>query len=263
MQLFHAQVMHKRYRPKVNAFTYPVLYALTPISSCSASLRNEPDAYGELKAVGESWKKLGGLISFYPKDHGARDGSSLREWIEKVLVTHGIDASELTVTVLAHPRQLGYVFNPVSFWFCEDGAGQLRAVLAEVNNTFGEHHSYLVAHTDGRPIESDDWLEAQKAFHVSPFLPVEGTYRFRFSRKNNRLGIWIEYSDAQGKMLDTALTGTLTPFANTLLLKHFMRHPLMTFGVIARIHWQAVKLWYKGARFHSKPPPPNNEFTRT
>lgn len=255
LQLFHAKVMHRRFRPRENRFVYPVLYLAQKLGEARAECR---------------FLKFNqrGLYAFYEVDHGPRDGSALLPWIQQVLAEHGITAADGDVWLVAHPRQLGYVFNPVTFWFCEDAGGALRAVLAEVNNTFGEHHSYLIAHSDQRPIGPDDWLEARKVFHVSPFLPVEGKYQFRFSRNEKRetsnatLGIWITYHDASGKMLETSQTGTLGACDDAALLRHFLRHPLMTFAVIARIHWQAVKLWYKGARFYTKPNPPTQEFTK-
>ena len=137
------------------------------------------------------------------------------------------------------PRMLGYVFNPVSFWFCRDRAGALRAVLCEVNNTFGETHCYLVHHDDRRPIEPDAWLEGRKAFHVSPFLPVEGGYRFRFRLDDEHAHVDVNYHDAQGLMLATSVGGRREALDDRAVLRRFLGNPTMTLAVIVRIHWQA------------------------
>lgn len=248
--LFKAKVMHRRLRPKENKFTYNVAYLAFSLS--------------EEASLASKWLKYNrfGLYGFYDRDHGARDGSPLLPWIRKVLADHNVTTADGEVMLVAHPRLLGYVFNPVSFWLCFDKNSALRAVLCEVNNTFNENHSYLIAHPDGRAIEHGDWIEAEKLFHVSPFLNVEGHYRFRFHVVGVKLGIWIDYYDKAGIMLHTTLSGHLEELSDKTLLAHFVRSPLMTFGVILRIHWQAVKLWLKKARYHSKPPPPDQEFSR-
>jgi DUF1365 family protein len=147
---------------------------------------------------------------------------------------------------------------------CFDEDKQLRAVLCEVNNTFGETHSYLCAHEDHRIIETDDWLKADKLFHVSPFLKREGVYHFRFSTRGNTLGIWIDFYDAQGnKQLTTALTGTMQPLKKSTLRRAFWRHPLLTFKTIALIHWQAIKLLSKGIKYIRKPTQKDEKLSST
>lgn len=247
--LFKAKVMHRRLRPKENAFTYPATYVAYTL--------------GEKLETRLLKKNRPGLYSVYDKDHGPQDGSPLLPWIRGILAEHGLaEAADGEVWLVAHPRMLGYAFNPVSFWLCFDTRESLRAVLAEVNNTFGDRHCYLIAHPDGKVIEKGDVLEAAKLFHVSPFLPVEGGYRFRFHAAREALGFWIDYSDKDGLMLHTSLTGRLLPLTDAALLRHFLRAPLMTFFVVLRIHWQAVKLWAKRARFHRRPEPPKQEISR-
>lgn len=248
--LFKAKVMHRRLRPKENKFTYSVAYL-------AFTLGEEPSLASKLLKYNRF-----GLYGFYDKDHGARDGSPLLPWIREVLARQSIAAADGEVILVAHPRLLGYVFNPVSFWLCLDKKSALRAVLCEVNNTFGEHHSYLIAPPEDRAIQPDEWIEAQKMFHVSPFLAVEGNYSFRFNYTGGKLGVWIDYHDQDGRMLLTSLTGNLLPLTDRALLTQFATSPLMTFGVILRIHWQAVKLFLKRARYHPKPPPPDQEFSR-
>lgn len=247
--LFHATVMHRRLRPKVNAFVYPVMYVVRALGeSVESRLLKENRC---------------GLYSVWNKDHGLRDGSPLLPWIRGVLAEHKLaEAADGEVWLAAHPRMLGYAFNPVSFWLCFDKQERLRAVLAEVNNTFGDRHSYLLAHPDARPILPEDVLWADKCFHVSPFLPVEGRYAFCFQASREVLAFRIDYSDAGGLMLRTALTGRLFPMTDAALLRHFAAAPFMTFFVVLRIHWQAVKLWVKRARFHRRPEPPKQDISR-
>ncbi len=195
-------------------------------------------------------------------DFGPRDGSDLDAWIRTILAANGFaDIADGDVILQGHPRVLGYVFNPVSFWFCLDGAGRLRAVLAEVNNTFGERHLYLVAHDDKRPIAPEDWLTS------SPFLPVEGGYRFRFRLEAGRVRADIHYYDAQQgdaakPMLVTYVDGERRDLSGPAVLRTLLRHPLMTLAVIALIHYQAIKIWAKRGRFHRKPEPPQETLTR-
>lgn len=227
--------MHKRLFPKVNGFTYGVYYLALPLSQLSGL-------------------PLPAVATFRQKDHGPRDGSDLKAWIDNILAEHRIEADGERV-LIAMPRVLGYGFNPVSFWLCLDRQQNLRAMLYEVNNTFGETHSYLCAHADGRPIEGDDILIAEKLFHVSPFLPREGEYRFRvrFS-PDESFGVWIDYYAADGrKQLLTAMTGRLSPLTRGNMWRHFFSHPLLTLKVISLIHAQAFKLFIKGIRYVPQP----------
>jgi len=157
------------------------------------------------------------------------------------------------------PRVLGYVFNPVSFWLCYDEqkpSGQpLRAVICEVNNTFGEHHAYVCAGDEGQAIQPDHWFTAEKYFHVSPFLPREGHYAFRFRCDSEQFFAWIVYYDKnQNKTLTTTLQGQLKPFSTTNRCKAFFKYPLITLKATALIHWQAIKIVQKGIRYIKKPP---------
>lgn len=234
-QLYTAKVMHKRLFPKVNAFNYGIYYLALPLSQLSDI-------------------KLPVMMSFHPKDHGPKDGNNLDDWIRKILQQYGLDEIVEEVTLIAMPRILGYVFNPVSFWMCKDTNHDLRAVLVEVNNTFGETHSYLCAHPDHRIIQAEDVMEAQKLFHVSPFLKREGHYLFRFSSNENKLGMWIDFYNAEGKkQLITSLIGKLAPLTKQRARKAFWAHPLVTLKTIFLIHWQAIKLVSKGIKYVPKP----------
>jgi len=246
-----ATVVHARRRPRRNAFRYRVAYLCLGVDALD-------------RAVGR-WLKIDrrGLIAFHRADHGARDGGDLGKWLRGILAEHGLGENcDGEVELIALPRMLGYVFNPVSFWFCRDRQGALRAVLCEVNNTFGETHCYLVHHADRRPLRADEWLEGRKVFHVSPFLPVEGSYRFRFRHEEQSLRVDVNYYDADGLMLATSVEGRLEELCDRTVLRRFLGNPAMTLGVIVRIHWQALQLWRKRVKFYRKPEPPTELVTR-
>lgn len=248
--LLRATVFHKRLQPRINEFHYRVYYycmTLQELESFSLPIFSR-----------NRWN----LFSHYEKDHGAKDGSSLESWIRRLLADFGVTSADGDIVLMAHPRLLGYVFNPISVWFCLDKQGALRAVLTEVRNTFGEHHNYLLFHPDQRPITSLDWLEAEKVFHVSPFMQVEGRYRFRFEFSPERVGIWINYSAGEGDLLYTSVAGKRAPLTTGSLMRAFFSSPLMTLKVIGLIHYQALHLWRKGIAYLPKPPLPEKETTR-
>jgi len=242
-QIYNAKVMHKRLFPKVNQFTYGVYYLCLPES-------HKKD-FNVGFWLGHNKR---GLLAIYDKDHGARDGSDMFDWARGVLREYGMDASVKNIVLITMPRVLGYVFNPVSFWMCVDENDKLIVVLCEVHNTFGEQHTYVCAREDRKPISTDDWLEAEKLFHVSPFMERNGHYKFRFAWLEEQLGIWIDFYDkAQHKQLLTALSGKFIALSNRSLKSAFLSHPLVTIKTIALIHWQAVKLFSKGIRYVVKP----------
>lgn len=234
-RLLIGQVMHRRLRPAENAFVYPVFCMQLPLRHLDAC------ACGVFSV--DRWN----LLSFRTADHGARDGSPLLPWIAARLREHGLQADG-EIMLQCFPRVLGFVFNPVSFWFCHDRAGALIAVLAEVNNTFGGTHSYLL-HRHGTPLKDGERLNHAKLFHVSPFCKVSGRYRFRFLNERDTQQARIDYDDAEGPLLLTAISGKPLDWNAGNLVKTLARMPLLTLGVVARIHWQALKLWLKGVPF--------------
>ena len=242
-------VMHERTLPVLNRFTYPLATLRIPLSSLDA-------LHVPLLGVDRP-----GLFSLRSRDHGARNGSPLLPWIRDLLDRHGLVEADGEVVLQTMPRMFGFLFNPVSFWFCHDRQGGLRAVLAEVSNTFGEHHNYLVAHPDHRPITAGDELKACKVFHVSPFFPVRGEYRFRFSRQGGVVSTAIDYWEGGHCQLATRLSGREQPLTGRALLGWLVRLPLMSFGVVARIHWQAMRLALRRVPFFRKPHPPTEELS--
>lgn len=236
-KLLVGHVMHRRLRPALNAFVYPVFFVQLP-------LRNLAAANSPIFSVDRS-----NLLSFQQKDHGPRDGSPLLPWIQNLLRKRGLpDDGEIILQCF--PRVFGYVFNPVSLWFCHNSAGALIAVLAEVSNTFGGRYSYFLHHPDGSVLVDGEVLEANKSFHVSPFCEVEGGYRFRFFLQRNCPVVRIDYDDAEGEVLLTSISGRRKAWSTRALLSAFIRMPLLTAGVMFRIHWQALKLWLKGVPFY-------------
>ncbi len=231
--LYTANVMHKRLSPKENSFNYGVYYLVLPLPAPPVS---------------------GFFANFDAKDLGKRDGSDPESWARAILRDYGLNKKTENIILVTMPRILGYLFNPVSFYLCLDKNKGLRAVLCEVHNTFGEQHTYLCANPDHKPISGNIWLEAEKIFHVSPFLERAGDYKFRFDLKPNSLGIWIDYyNPKEGKQLITSLIGSFTPLTGQTLRKAFWAHPLVTMKVITLIHWQALKLLMKGVRYITKP----------
>ena len=248
-KIMNGTVMHARLIPARNAFKYGIYYIALPLSNMAAC-----------NIVQECF----GWVSFYNKDHGPCDGSPLLPWARDILQKYGISAADGEVVLVCMPRILGYVFNPVSFWFCYDKSKNLRAVICEVRNTFGECHSYLCAREDHQPISDKDRLIAQKIFHVSPFLDREGHYEFTFGISDKKFGVWIDYFDAaENKILLTSLTGNFSPLNTSNLRQAFWRHPLVTFRAIFLIHWQAVKIIFKGIRYFPKPPQKQVRLTAT
>lgn len=239
-------IWHRRLRPVEHAFRYPGYFLLLPMRS----LREHPVAV--LRRNRRGW------LSFHDSDHGDGSCDSLA-WFEKLLQEEGIRDADGEIWLHTFPRVLGYAFKPVSFWYAHRADGSLAAILAEVNNTFGERHAYLLA---GPQLAWDCEQVAHKCFHVSPFCETQGEYRFRFKRgKSSNLAL-VDLYDETGPLLRTGVEGTLHPLNTSTVRQAFFGTPLMTLGVIFRIHWQALRLWAKRLPFHRKPPAPKRFVTR-
>jgi DUF1365 family protein len=232
-----------------NAFRYSIDYVLLDL-----------DDEGPLPALFSRNKR--NLSAVYDVDHGGPRGAGRgASWVHQVLNTYGLDFPKGKILLLAQPRMFGYVFNPVSFWLCHDTDGELRVVIAEVSNTFGDRHSYL-CHTENlSPISPETEMKATKIFHVSPFQKIEGGYTFRFDINDDRIGIWIDYSGGNGGLIAT-LCGKRQPLTSKGLLRAALRRPLGARRVMALIHWQALKLWWKRATYRPRPEPPQEEVSR-
>lgn len=246
----YSKVMHKRLKKRENGFVYNVFNICFDITKLDS-----------LKSKIFSVNKFN-IFSFYHKDHGNRDGSSLESWIRNILKEDGIDEDVKKIYLFTYPRILGYVFNPVSFWFCLDKNENLIAVLAEVNNTFGETHSYLVRNKNLSPINPNQYFDTKKEFHVSPFFKVRGNYKFRFIFSAEKIAVWIDYFDSKKALLTSVVTKNYH-LSDAELIKAFIRIPLMTFKVVFLIHYQALKLVIKRIKYVPKPSQLKNRITKT
>ncbi len=239
------QVRHARLRPASNRFAYATYFLMLPMRA----LRAAP-----CKALA---RNRFGLMSFHDADHGDGRADSLA-WIDELLLRHGVADAQGEVWLHCYPRVLGHTFKPVSFWYCQRTDGSLAAIVVEVNNTFGERHCYLLS--DGPAWGRE--LRASKVFHVSPFCDVAGDYRFRFMRTAQRTVARIDHHDSTGPLLQTSVSGRLEALSAQGARRVFFGMPLMTLGVIARIHWQALKLAGKRVPFFRKPAVPQSFVTR-
>jgi hypothetical protein len=240
------EVRHARLRPAPNRFAYPTFFLMLPMRA----LREEP-----LAALARNRRAL---MSFHDADHGQGQADALA-WVEALLAREGVTDADGEIWLQTYPRVLGYVFKPVSFWYAHRRDGSLAAVLAEVNNTFGERHCYLLT---GAQLGFGRELVADKVFHVSPFCEVRGSYRFRFMRTDDRVVARIEHDDEAGPLLVTSVSGRLEPLSTRSARRALLRMPLMSLGVTVRIHWQAWRLWRKHVPFFRKPPAPGAFVTR-
>ena len=242
------QTYHGRRGATKNAFRYSIDYILcdaeAPVPGPTLFSRNRRN-----------------VAALFDSDHGGAPGEGRgATWVRDVLRAHDLP-DPARIELLAQPRFWGHVFNPVSFWLCRDAEGALRVVIAEVTNTFGDRHSYLCYRDDLKPLERDVEVQATKVMHVSPFQPVEGGYTFRFDIQDDHIGIWIDYKTGNKGLIAT-LTGPRQPLTNMGLIKAVFRRPLGSRRVLGLIHWQALKLWWKGAQFRSRPEAPSEEVSR-
>ena len=234
------RVRHRRLKPVGNAFAYGTYFLLLPLRSLQ---KNGPGTLARNRPA---------ALSFYDKDHGdgrgPEQGGALA-WLDGLLQAQGITDASGEVWLHAYPRVLGFTFKPVSFWYCHRADGSLRAIVAEVNNTFGQRHCYLL----DQPAYGKE-LRADKVFAVSPFCQVEGSYRFRFMLTPDlrRTVARIDYDDATGPLIETSVSGTLETLSAASVRRALWHYPAMTWNVLARIHWQALKLLIKRVPFFGK-----------
>ncbi len=253
--LCQGRVIHARLRPFVHRFVYRVFCLRLRIDQPQAIQRFNSWLFGVERSR---------PVSFWARDHGARDGADLMDWLRTSLTQAGVSIKPGAVWLQCFPRVFGYVFNPVSFWYVHDHDGVLRVILAEVNNTFGQRHQYVLSAPDQGPIGDGTILTCTKVFHVSPFCDVRGGYAFRLDKRvwGERMAIdYLDPIDQPEPLLRTAIVVQPAPLSTGRLLRALISMPMMTLGVMLRIHWQAFKLWRQGATFHRLPALPPAELS--
>lgn len=249
--LYFGRVMHARVSPFRHRFEYRVFSALLDIDKLEELAAETPlFSYNRFN-----------LFSFYDRDHGLKDGSSLRPWAEKMLRDAGVSEPVCQIKLLCYPRILGYVFNPLSVYYCYGPDQRLIAMIYEVSNTFGEEHCYVGGVSQTPDHELFNVQETQKVFYVSPFIEVSGQYHFRFDVPETRLRISVQQRENGNPQLFTNFSGLFRPFSSKMLALAFLKYPLMTLKVIVAIHWEALRLWRKGATYVPQPARPEHPFT--
>lgn len=238
--LLVGQVMHERLSPQRHGFRYR-LYMHRLV------LDELPDLAGRLRLLGINRRRPS---AFFEADHLAATPGTLRRRVETVLAAHGVTRTIGAIELVTQCRVFGYVFNPVSFFFCYGEDESLAAIVAEVNNTFGESHAYVL--TPDAPAGAP--VTAKKVFHVSPFMTLDGTYRFAFDVSPEHLDVRIDLLRQGQLVFVSRLSLDRRPLTDGSLALALVRYPLVTLAVVGRIHWQALRLWWKGATYYPKPP---------
>ncbi len=242
--IYNGTVVHRRLKPKSHLLKYQVFSLLIDLDALDAI---------DNAAVPLAVNRFG-FLSFYESDHGDKRKSGLKSWVMEQLSKTDIDIADVRVRVLCYPRFFGYVFNPLTVFFCEDENGETIAILYQVKNTMGESHTYIM------PIEANASLPLKhgcdKAMYVSPFTPMESTYAFNIVPPGDDICVSIQQSDEEGPLLNASFIGKFAAFNRTNLRRAILRHPLMTIKVIAGIHLEALNLWRKGVPFFRHTPQP-------
>lgn len=247
--LYTCDVMHRRHFPQTYRFDYKVFSLLLDVDSFQQTNTTKVLSFNR-------WN----IFSVFTKDHGARDGTAWRPWIDALLDKNKLNKAKHSIKLLCFPRILGYAFNPLSLWYCYGEDNRIYAIVCEVRNTFGEHHHYVL-HNNNQPYEAKVKAHKKKNFHVSPFINMNAEYQFTISDPNDSLDIVInEYQDNE-LMLTATQRGIKKQLDTPHLLGLFCFIPLMTFKIMWMIHWQALKIWIRGGKYHKKPNAPKEEFS--
>ena len=236
--IYEGKVIHKRFKPKYHYFKYNVFSLFLDLDEINLIQK-------KIKIFSNNSFNI---LSFCDKDHGPRDGSNLKNWVIENLKSNNIKFENLKVKLLCYPRIFGYVFNPLSIFFVYDNYSKIIAVLYEVKNTFGEQHTYIFKVEDENIITNS----CDKKFFVSPFIEMKSKYSFRIIKPEKKLSVSIDQSDMEGKLLYASQDGVAKEINNKNMLLSYISHPLMTFKVIAAIHFEALKLWLKGVKLVKK-----------
>jgi len=237
-KIYTGKVIHKRFKPKEHYFKYNVFSLLIDLN--------------ELEQINKdikffSYNKFN-IISFFDKDHGDRDGSSIKSWVKKNLKSIGIMTEDISIRLLCYPRIFGYVFNPLSTYFIYNKHSELISIFYEVKNTFGEQHTYIFKAQDEKTVQN----KCKKKFYVSPFIEMDCEYHFKTLNPREQLSVVINQNDKDGKLLFASQDGISKAFNNKNLILSYLTHPLMTFKIIGAIHYEAFKLWAKRIKLIAK-----------
>jgi DUF1365 family protein len=236
--LYFGEVMHARLKPVGHRFSYRVMSLLIDLDRLDAADRQSP-LFGVNRAA---------LYSFDESDHGARDGSSLRDYVQRRAAERDIDLTGGRVQLLCYPRLLGYTFNPLSVYFCTRAGGELALVIYEVRNTFGDIHAYVLPVMPGELSDAGVRQQQEKLFYVSPFIEMAMRYHFRVSPPAEQVKLRILETDREGPLLAATFHGRRRSLTTAALLRSLFSLPLVTLKIVAAIHWEAWRLWRKGAR---------------
>jgi hypothetical protein len=246
---YRMTVMHRRHVAPLYRFIYRIFYLWIDLDRLS-----EANGLSRWLSVNR-WN----VWSFYERDHGSKQKPQpLREWAEELLAGVGVDLAGGRISLLTMPRVLGMVFNPISLFYCHHADGSLRAVIVEVNNTFGERHCYLLSNA-GQPMPDNQVWCKDKCFHVSPLFDLVGQYRFTVPAPRERLRVIIHETREGKPLIDATMAGPRVFITNRSIVLQTLKLPFLTLYVLWGIHWQAVKLLLRGAKFHKKPEPPTLE----
>jgi DUF1365 family protein len=241
--LYFGDVMHARLKPMGHRFNYRVMSLLIDLDRLDAA-----DRQSRLFGVNRP-----ALYSFNEADHGMRDGSPLRAHVQSCAAACGIDLTGGRVLLLCYPRLLGYTFNPLSAYFCYRADGELALVIYEVRNTFGDIHAYVLPVKPGEISPAGIRQQQDKLFYVSPFIEMAMRYHFRVSPPGQTVRLRILETDREGPLLAATFSGERRALTTPALLRSVFALPLVTFKIVAAIHWEALRLWLKGARLMPRP----------
>lgn len=242
--LYRGEVMHARLKPMGHRFAYRVLNLMIDLDRL-----DEAGLQSALFGVNRR-----ALYSFHERDHGPRDGTSLAAYARATAAAAGIDLPQGRILLLCYPRLLGYAFNPLSVYYCYRADGELALLIYEVRNTFGESHSYVCPVQPGEASAAGIRQARDKRFYVSPFIGMQMRYHFRITRPGEALKIRILETDPDGPLLAATFSGRRQALTTTHLIAAFLALPFVTLKVVWGIHYEAARLWLKGARLHPRPP---------
>jgi uncharacterized protein len=244
--LYRADVMHARLKPFGHRFNYKVFNILVDIADLKSA--DKQSAFFSINRFN--------LLSFHERDHAGKDSTSLKSYIDELLANAGLTSPPSRVLLLCYPRLLGFVFNPISVYFCYNDNENLVACIYEVRNTFGQRHTYVAKVEDGELSDAGLRQTRTKLFHVSPFVGMVAAYEFRVLPPGDKVRVRILETENGEPLLSATIIGARKPLTSATIIAECIRAPLMTLKVVAGIHYEALKLWLKGARYHPIPAAP-------